>query len=66
MITPRSRLSFPLSFFLTTFFTALAVVLTVCADGMIDAESGSRSDRSVTALGWDDSGGGMGKAIRAA
>ena len=64
MVTPRSRLSFAVSFFFTTFFTTLAVVLIAGADGVIDVESGSRSDCSV-ALCWG-SGGGMAAALRAA
>jgi len=64
MITPRSRLSFAVSFFFTTFFTTLAVALIAGADGVIDVESGSSSDCSV-ALCWG-SGGGMAAALRAA
>ena len=50
-VTPRSRLSFAVSFFLAAFFTTLAAVLTAWTDTAIDVESGSCSDCSVLALG---------------
>ena len=66
MFTPRSRLSFAVSFFLTTFLTTLEVELIAWVDGLIDVESGSRSDLSVTVLCWGGSGGGTIAALRAA